>query len=229
MFDLNNCHYEAAAEFGYYMFSEFYDRLATFESAAQSCAEALYDEFRDEQGERVFALVRVFRMCHTADLAPDLAELATDDADYWLALMGSIGAELGWCHRQLSRDHRLISPHMLSPLFQAAFDSLRITWGDPLSTYAMVQEERAWGTRSFFIPDVLDSSLVSDRDFVRRYDIQSVLGLGGRLADGGGVLLMAFANKPLYADCRPILAHITPYLMTLLAEYNEPDRIWGVY
>lgn len=108
------------------------------------------------------------------------------------------------------------------------FDSLRIAWDDPISAYDMVLEERARGTRSFFIPDALDNPLVSDQDFVRRYDIQSVLGLGGRLADGGGALLIAFANKPLYADCLPVFAHITPYLMTLLTEYNQPDRIWGL-
>lgn len=227
MFNLSNCHTESAADFGRYLFREYSDSLDSLEDAAQTSVEAIYDQVRDDDGHRAFSLVRIFRTCHYSELAPDLKKLATTGSEYWLALMGTIGDEVEWSNRKLSRQHRLISPSATGPMFRAAEEALGLTWGVPVSAAGRVEfEEQAWGTRSFFVPDALGSPVVPEQDFVKDYGIYSVIGLGGRFMDGSSVLTIAFANRSLSPECRMHFAEITPYLMTLLSGYNERGVLW---
>ncbi len=227
MYSISVCQTESAAAYGRFLYNEFRDGLSSFEDAAQTCAEAIYDEFRGDDGQRAFSLIRMFRMTHYDDLPADLAPLATDESDYWLALAGTIGDETEWCDRRLSHTHRLISPHSSSTMFQAVQQQMGLTWGDHrVEGKELVSQQQAWTTRSFFVPDALSSPLIPDQDFVYDYNIRSVIGLGGIFASGNSALFVAFANAPISAECQQNFAEITPFLMTLLAGYDERGAIW---
>ncbi|MBN1565580.1 MAG: hypothetical protein JXA10_17175 [Anaerolineae bacterium] len=227
MFNMENCDTHSAADFGRYLFSAYSAGLRSFENAAQLITDAVYDEFRNGDGSRVFSLVRVFRLAHVTELASDLVDLAADEAEYVLVLAGSRGDEPAWNGRHASRNHRVVSPTHASPMFRAALEQLGLNWGRVSDQRALKTSEQAWSTRSFFVADVQGCSLIPDQaTFVERYGIYSLIGLGGAFIDGNGALLFAFSNVPVDATCERNFAQLSPFLLTVLATYNERGVIW---
>lgn len=190
-------------------------RMATkdsFESAAASVCEHLYNELTGPSGERACALVRCYKTHPFGDLPSDLKNFAKTNlasetprpSMKCLTLMGTVGEEREWNSRALSRGHKAIplpSPDIvehapmiaqllrefgldLSQLLNPAREVVRDLMG---KTYGVFHVAEAKGSR--FIP--------AQKDFVERYGIRSVLGFGGSLPTGDLFAIILFSKVPI--------------------------------
>ena len=200
------------------------DKIRTFEAAARIWVQCIYDALVDENQSRVFALVRIFRISSYTQLPPDLQAQVNQQDDQWLTLVATQGDQPAWCNRQLSQSHRCIprtSAHE-SPMLTAVFNQLDLFWkleqdnpGLPLKTLSRHV------TRYFHVPEALGSPyIVAQEDFVKPYQIRSVIGLGSQFVSGSPAILIGFSKAPINEQAAQIFAELAPYVFTLLSNKN---------
>jgi hypothetical protein len=67
---------------------------------------------------------------------------------------------------------------------------------------------------------------VEQDDFVKRYNIQSVLGIGCTF-DSGSFHLTLFFSKIQFSNTDvQLLMQLSPFISSLLATYDEKGRYW---
>jgi hypothetical protein len=205
------------------------DGLGSFETAARVVVESIYNEFRQENGESAFALVRVYRLCRTHELTPELQDLvggARDDL--WMALMGTIGDEAEWCSRHTSSGHRAISAGAdQSPMLQAAFHQLGINPQSPANEADLRFEDASFLTKYFHIADAVGSpSIPAQEGFVVPYHIQSVVGIGSQFLSHSLYLALAFSKAFIDDEDAQKFAELSAFVSSLLATYDGSGVIW---
>lgn len=74
------------------LLSDYRSSLQTFDQAAQTIVERIYQTFRTPQGDPIFALLRIFYLARP-DHVPNAWRVSADPTDVSLSLAGSYGDE----------------------------------------------------------------------------------------------------------------------------------------
>jgi two-component system NtrC family sensor kinase len=216
----------------------------SMEEASQRIASFFFDELGAPDGQqRGCVLVRVYKTHRFGELPPDLRDFATNvsrgplpSQAPCLALLGTVGVESAWCARQRSNGHRAIPlpsveavarlPMVAQLVSQLGFDVASLING--AKETLLDQDEQTFNV--FYIPTALDSPFVPAQDFVRQYEVQSVLGCGGQLPDGELYAVIAFARVTISRETAEIfkplaLAAKLALLPFLNATFDEDARV----
>ena len=184
----------------------------TLEASAQRVCRFLYDELRDPNGERQCALVRCYKTHAFGSLEPDLQAFARAVMGMeqprptmkCLTLMATVGQTAAWNSRHLSRGHRAIplpSPEIVeqAPMISQLIKELGLELTSVLQPSPDVVHQLV-GKRHgvFYVENALGSPYIpAQQDFVVRFGIRSVIGLGGMLATGDLFAVILFATVPV--------------------------------
>lgn len=228
MLVLSKCDKKDVAQFARQLFNKNRNQRFSFEKAAQIAVEAIYSEFRQNDGEPLFALVRIFRFSKRTELHPEQVAIASTDTEYWLTLMASIGSEPAWCDRRSSKDHQVIpADNPMTPMLKGAFQQIGLRFGAEIqSTLEIHKQERSSQARYFHVPVATGSPLVPVQEgFVTTYNIQSVIGIGSNLAEGTSYFCIGFSQEPIDEKDAATFAEMNPFIGTLLA-FHSSQAIW---
>lgn len=199
------------------------DKFATFEEAAQHIVRAIYDEFRNTQDERMFALVRIFRLANEHQLPP---EESTDAEGQWLTLCGTVGDETAWCNRLESAGHRVIpAGAFTTPMLKAAFEQIGLVKRDTPDEFL---HEASFMANYFHVEQANGSPyIVAQDEFVIPYKIQSVVGIGSPFASKAFYMCVSFSKTRINAADAKKFAELSPYISTLMASYDKVEALWN--
>ena len=227
MINLFTCSDDTIAEFGREIWLNSRKYSGSFEDAAHYCAEAIYNGVCSDDGQPLFALVRFYRLIPYAEIPNDLRDLvAKQDGLNW-ALMGTFGIESAWRDRRLSRQHKVVA-HNSSPMFEAAYQKIDRNSHVPIGTEDQLIFQRGGILPYFYVPKALDSAVVpSQKDFVVRYGIKSVIGIGCKFISQTSFLGLAFSTTAITEHEAAKFVTMTPYISTLLADYDRTAQIWS--
>jgi two-component system NtrC family sensor kinase len=201
-----------------------------FESESTSVTEAarrvvdfFYHELVDEHGAPACALVRFFKTEQFGNLDPDLQAFALKvagtpslDADVrCLTLLATEGQEPEWRRPELSRGHRAIPLTSIEFVEQAPMIAQLIKQLG-LSVATVVRPEAgllldAAGRKQnvFYVPEALGSPhIVAQAEFVKRYRIASVIGLGGLITTGDMFATILFSKVPISREVADLFSVI---------------------
>jgi hypothetical protein len=232
MIVLSKTQKEAVNQFGRQLFTQNRNGLPSFEAAAQLGVKAIYDEFRQPNGQPAFALVRTYRLSRHDELAPDVQPLIdARSGNFWMALMGTSGDEPAWCDRHQSQGHKAIPiGESQSPMLNAAFEQLGIAFqaGGADKEDTLIFKPAASMTRFFHVEQALGSPYIPAQDgFVRPYSIQSVLGLASSFVSKSFHLTLCFSKTPVNKDDGEKFAELSSFLSTLYAVYDGKGVLWN--
>lgn len=227
MITLQNCQKSDVQHWGHDLYSQYIRGLANFEEAATIAVKSLYEDFITPTGDPLFALVRIFRVTAYDDLPPDLKKLTDPDIQYWIALAGTYGQEQNWCDRHQSVSHGVLSAEHATPMLKAALKLAGVKWGSEASDH-MPDPHNIAIEHYFYIPNAPHHEDIPDQEnFILRYGIQSVIGIGSPFMSQSAYLAVMFSKMPInQTDCNKLI-EIAPYLSTLLASYDARNLIWS--
>ena len=187
----------------------------SMEEAATELVNYIYDSFGNENGEKVFAQVRLFKT-HDINKLPDnikefALKLLTEEnhpASFkCLTLLGTRGIEEEWNDRTKSKGHQAIPlpskevlnriPMMRNLVKQMGLDVETVIKPDPELLTDLTQKT----FNVFYVPEAQDSPYIpAQNDFVIPYEIKSVLGFGGILPSGNVFTIIAFSKTTISHD-----------------------------
>jgi len=205
------------------------------EEVATAVVRLISDDTRPDAAEGSCVLVRCFVTIDRGRLPTRLARMVEprhddDPDDQFLVLLATEGIEAEWCDRRRSRDHQVLplagsAISMTSPMITRMFRQ----FGCPLPTLtthgaAFVEPgEHAFGV--FHVEEASGSSAVPGQDFVAKYRVASVVGLGGRLPTGDVFAVLIFSRDPID---RHIAALLQPWALSIkLAFLTVFERVFA--
>ena len=211
---------------------------SSLEEAAQAIVEFLFSTLIDKEHDRpALALARLYKTHRFDELEEDLQAFALarsgraelDPDTPCLTLLGTAGVEDAWNDRRASADHKALPLHDRSAVASApmvyeltqqlGFDEDALLQPDPALFHAMAG--RAGGV--FFVDDAVGSPFIPAQDFVERYGVRSVIGIGGVLPSGyvyAIVLFSTVALEPATADRFGPLAFAAQLALLPFVEYR---------
>jgi hypothetical protein len=178
-------------------------------AAAQRVVDFFYGELVDDAGKPACALVRFFKTERFENLTPDLqafalkaagaAELAGDVR--CLTLLATTGDEAEWRSPELSRGHRAIPLTSVevveqAPMIAQLIKQLGVSIAAVVRPQAgLLLDGAAQKHNVFYVPVALGSPhIVAQEEFVKRYGIGSVIGVGGLIATGDMFATILFSK-----------------------------------
>jgi hypothetical protein len=184
--------------------------------AAQRFAAAFSTSFESVALARVF-FVLPLRVLPAAERAAAEAMAAANgravvDATSTLVLAGTAGREAAWNDRTHSVGHRaipLVDRELVdgAPMIAELLASLRVELATISSDVPAQLRTLAGGLNArFYVPDARTTvdargrHVIAAREFVDRYAIASVFGMGGRYASGALVAAIVFTTETLSAS-----------------------------
>lgn len=200
---------------------------ATRQEVFERVITLFYETLRiPDSGQHACVLARAFKSCHYARLpahyqhAADelLADTASHGRMRCLALMASRGQHSLWNDVATSRKHQCIplpSSEVVgrAPMMSRLFDQFGLSveglvafpevGNSPLATTSVEESTEAAPLtfNAFHVPRALGSPFVPDQEgFVIPYGVESVLGLGGLLADGDIFAILLFTRVPIQTE-----------------------------
>lgn len=198
------------------------------EEVAQQWTQLIFEQMRQPNGDPSFALVRIFHIGQGENLPPGVQAGADEKNEHWMSLAGTYGVEPEWCDRRQSKAHKAFtaSSHTTAML-KFAFDNIMALKQFDTENPDIQTGSHQTGSSFFCIPDAQGSAHIPDQaNFVKPYDIQSVVGFGNLFRDNMGAILFAFTLEPFNDQDAENFAAMGPYLMTSLASANKPGNIW---
>jgi len=155
-----------------------------------------------------------------------------------LSLLGTAGVEDAWCDRRTSHGHLAIP--LLSAEFVAAIPmvaGLIDQLGSSARWYGQVagsSNKDTFGvfTGTFFVPDAATARdsfgrlLIPAQDFVERYEIRSVFGVGGQFQASGMTLVCIFFSSKNFEGTPPWLLRLPLMIASVTQELIAADRIY---
>jgi hypothetical protein len=227
---LQNSSTEAVVALGREILNKNRDAHTSFEVAAQTLVETLYETFTDEEGQSMFALVRVFRLCKVEELPPEQKQAPSEDS-HFLCLMGTKGDEDAWSNRLKSVGHRVIPPKAFdTPMLKAVFEQInlpRISEINSNSEQGFLQQT-IMTNRYFHVETALNSPyIVAQEEFVKPYKIASVIGVGSIFPSRAFMFCLAFSKKPIDSANAQKYVNITNFITTLMSIYDGRKKLWN--
>jgi hypothetical protein len=216
------------------------------EGAAQRFAELLASRFS------TIALARLFVVLPLEQLPAEEQAIATRFAEAagrpvplelktpTLTLLGTAGEEPAWNRRESSKDHRaipLIDQSLVdgAPMIAALLGSLGVKLANLRGDPAVQLRNLAGGLNArFYVPDahsitdVRGRHVIAARDFVAKYGIKTVFGMGGVYVNGVLAVAIVFtreALEPVHIDRFPMF--ISSFKMAT-SQLVRAGRIFGV-
>jgi hypothetical protein len=227
---LNETPIETMSHFGRELLADHRKKHASFESAAQNLVEELFHTFTQSNGDPMFALVRLYRLCKYEELNADVQALVDPARQRWMVLMGTYGVEAAWCDRRQSQGHKALNLGAdQSPMVSAAVYQLGMDVGVklPPPPHNLAIPEVSLMTRYFHIEQAAGSQYVpAQTPFVVPYDIESVVGIGSNFMSSAAYLLLGFSRVHLPKDDANKFAQLAPFVSTLMALYDK-GMIWS--
>lgn len=232
MIDMSRLDHNGITQFGRELLRQRDKQLGSFEEAAQVCCSAFYRAFTDADGNPAFALFRIFRISRYPELTPEMKATVNRADEQWLTLMATIGDEPAWRDRRQSQGHGCIpkAAAMTAPMLTEAFRELNLTWeGTPADTdFHLARLDEHISSRYFHVRDAVGSRYIpAQDDFVVPYDVRSVIGLGSGFMSGSAAFAIGFSRVRIGDEQAAIFAEISPYLLTVLASFEERGTIWS--
>lgn len=226
MIDLKTCSSDSIDGVGRALLTAHRDSLHSFEEVAITCVRSIYDTFRQPDGQNTFALVRIYRLCRYDQLLPELQAIANPAVTEWMALMGTVGSQPEWCNRRTSQGHKAIpAVGERSPMLTAAFEQIGLE--QEAKSSAVTMQEAAPFTKYFHVPQALDSPVIpAQKEFVERYHIESVVGLGSRFLSNAAYLALCFSTVFISEEAARKFGELSPFVSTLLALYDGSGVLW---
>ena len=183
--------------------------VSHLDAVAQKICRFLYDELRDDDGNRACALVRCYKTHPFDSLTPDLQVfarglLASPELPpglKCLTLLGTAGDLPEWNTRLRSRGHRAIplpSPEIVekAPMIAQLIREFGLDIRNVLRPSPELVRDlsgRRYGV--FHVENALgNASIPAQADFVERYGVKSVLGFGGILPTGDLFAVILFTR-----------------------------------
>jgi hypothetical protein len=192
---------------------------ARVDMAASTVAEStgriarfFYESLVDDDGKPACALVRVFKTHRFADLDDDLKAFSRKiypDADRerdlrCLVLVATAGDLPEWNDPRASQGHRAIPLASEEVVAQAPMIAQLIQqFGVKISSVvrpnpSLVLDGGPAKFNVFYVPEALGSPyIVAQEDFVARYGVKSVVGVGGLLVTGELFATILFSKVPI--------------------------------
>lgn len=179
----------------------------TMEDALGRVSRFLYEELRSSSDDRACALVRCYKT-HPFGQLPSaqrafattlMGEAKPDPSMPCLTLLATIGDNPMWNDIRRSKGHRAIplpspdivgkAPMIAQLIKQFGLDLAAVT-APASADIARKLEGKTYGV--FHVEEALGSPFIPAQDFVRRYNIESVVGCGGHIrADLFAVILFS--------------------------------------
>jgi hypothetical protein len=190
----------------------FDDPPPTLHEAGERIVGYFREVLVDDDGRPACALVRLFKTHRYDALDPELQDYARrmlPDADAvadlrCLVLLATAGDEPAWNEPRASRGHRAIPLASESMVSEAPMIAQLITQlGLSISTVlrpgpALLLDLQDKSSNVFYVPHAAGSPyIVAQKEFVERYGIESVLGVGGILATGDLFAAILFSRVPI--------------------------------
>lgn len=182
----------------------------SMEAAAREVVSLLYDELRDDAGDRACVLVRLYKTHPFGRLPQELQAFAREAAGHELAadvrcltLLATVGERPEWNDRRLSVGHRTIplpSEQMVQrlPMVSRLITQLGLDVGVVVRPEgAPLRELSARTYDAFHVPAARGSEFIPAQDFVAEHGIASALGFGGMLHTGDFYSVVLFSKVPI--------------------------------
>jgi hypothetical protein len=185
---------------------------ATIAESAGRIARFFYESLVDDNGKPACALVRVFKTHRYADLDEDLKQFsrkiypaADRERDLrCLVLVATAGDLPEWNDPRASKGHRAIPLASEEVVAQAPMIAQLIQqFGVKISTVvrpspSLVLDGGPAKFNVFYVPEALGSPhIVAQEEFVARYGVKSVVGVGGMLVTGELFATILFSKVPV--------------------------------
>jgi len=177
------------------------------EMAATTVVRMIGEDTGAEIEEASCVLVRCFVTLDRRRLPDRLATMVgsgtdADPDDQFLVLLATEGIEPEWCDRRRSRHHQVIplagtAMSVTFPMVTRMFRQFGCPLpARPLQGGAFVDPaEHAFGV--FHVEEATDSSAIPNQDFISKYQVASVVGLGGSLPTGDVFAVLIFSREPI--------------------------------
>src|SRR5262249_14445803 len=114
-----------------------------------------------------------------------------------------------------------------SPMLSAAFEQIgieRMRAKNVAKPTALPMLEASFLTHFFYVPQAVGSPFIpAQRDFVEKYHIQSVVGIGSGFLSKAIYLALAFSLTPIDEEGERNFAELSSFVPTLLA-LNDPHE-----
>lgn len=157
-----------------------------------------------------------------------------------LSLLGTAGAEPEWCDRYNSRGHLaipLLSPEFVAgiPMVAGLMDQLgsSVHWYGHMASPSPGKETFGVFTGTFFVPDARtgqDSAgrlLIPAQEFVERYGIRSVFGVGGQFQSSGMMLICIFFTNQELEETPSWLLRLPVMIASVTLDLVSEGRIYS--
>lgn len=201
------------------------DRFDFFQETAQWLSEQIYQEIRQTNQERLFGLVRVFRLSQYHEILYELKTLVNPDEQYWMTLMGSCGDDPDWCDHRRSLDQRIV-PVGTDPILTEAFAQIGLQPGI-ISDQNFAAVYEGTGLLPYFLIEQVSDRLLAPGDFDRAHGIKSVVGIGSAFLSGASYLLLGYSKQHLNENDAEKLAELFAFVTTPLASCDSQKRFWS--
>ncbi len=171
------------------------DEVNTLEEASQQFVETIYHEFSES-----IILLRLFVTLPAGELPQEIysfaenlakgAKVPINQNSYILTLMGTVGIETTWNNYTSSIGHKgipLATEDFVSsiPMMSALLEELGFDLGWIRGEPEIVAKKMGKIAGTFYVRDAKtakdskDRFIITARDFVEKYDVSTVFGLGG--------------------------------------------------
>ena len=194
------------------------DGATDMEEVARRTVDYVHRSFVAGDSAAACALVRFYKTHPLGGLDPGLQDFArrlhaaplADDVRC-LTLLASAGLEPAWNDRRSSEGHQAIplagttfveqSPMIASLVADFGIDADFVVKPNPAEI--IERHHQAYGV--FHVASARGSRAVPAQDFVERYGIESVVGIGGVLPSGDLFALVLFTTVPVSAEVADLL------------------------
>ena len=229
MLNITRCSTRDVRRFAHQIYREHITSEKSFESTAQAIVQAIFNEFIRPDGSPLFGLLRIFRFAPRTQVPPEWMNKVDPDINIYLALAGTMGIEDNWCIRTKSQHRQVVPADSTVPsMIRAVFDQLGLRFGDSVETDLEIKRhEQSLLTRYFHIQHAAGSPYVPEQEnFVERYGIKSMFGIGTVFVDGSTAYLMiGFTLEEIGEEEARKLSELIAFVGTALAARNE-GVIW---
>jgi two-component system NtrC family sensor kinase len=209
------------------------DGAEDMEEVARRSVDYLYRSLVAGESGPACALVRFYKTHPLGRLTPDLQDFARrlhgavlDDDVRCLTLLASAGADPAWNDRRKSEGHQAIplagttfldqSPMIASLVSGFGIDADFVVRPNP----AEIIERHHQDYGVFHVERALGSNAVPAQDFVERYGIESVVGIGGVLPSGDLFAIVLFATVPVSADVADLIRSLGLAVKAAIVRYT---------